>query len=112
MFMTPEELGERFHADLSDETQFELQYNAAPMQKLPVIVGNPRSVEWFRWGLIPAWAKDASIGNKLINARSETILEKPSFRSAFKSRRCIVPSNGFYEWQSVGKSKIPGSVSN
>jgi putative SOS response-associated peptidase YedK len=60
-----------------------------------------------RWGLIPSWADDASIGNRLINARAETAAEKPSFRSAFKHRRCLIPTSGFYEWQKVGTKKQP-----
>jgi putative SOS response-associated peptidase YedK len=60
-----------------------------------------------KWGLIPSWAKDASIGAKLINARSETVAEKPSFREAFKKRRCIIPVDGFYEWQRTGGRKQP-----
>lgn len=59
------------------------------------------------WGLIPSWAKDPSIGNRIINARSETVAEKPSFRAAFKRRRCLIPANGFYEWKKIGKKKQP-----
>jgi putative SOS response-associated peptidase YedK len=60
-----------------------------------------------RWGLIPSWAKDASIGNKLANARAETVAEKPAFRSAFKRRRCLIPASGFYEWKPVAGRKQP-----
>src|SRR5258708_3591699 len=60
-----------------------------------------------RWGLVPGWAKDVKIGYKMINARSETILEKPSFRTAFKKRRCLIPADGFYEWKKEGKGKQP-----
>jgi putative SOS response-associated peptidase YedK len=60
-----------------------------------------------RWGLIPSWAKDPAIGAKTFNARAETVAEKPSFRAAFKSRRCLIPVTGFYEWQTVGKAKTP-----
>jgi putative SOS response-associated peptidase YedK len=66
-----------------------------------------RELVSLRWGLIPAWAKDASIGNRLINARSETILEKPSFRTAFQRRRCLIPASGFYEWQTLPDGKQP-----
>jgi putative SOS response-associated peptidase YedK len=60
-----------------------------------------------RWGLVPHWAKDTNIGYKMINARSETLTEKPSFRKPFASRRCIIPANGFYEWRKIGDKKIP-----
>ena len=65
---------------------------------------------WLRWGLIPHWAKDVSIGAKLINARGETVAEKPAFRGAFKYRRCIVPASGFYEWKPGAKGKQPYAI--
>jgi putative SOS response-associated peptidase YedK len=64
-------------------------------------------LEMYRWGLIPSWAKDPVIGNRMINARAETVREKPSFRTAFERRRCLVPASGFYEWQKAGKGKVP-----
>jgi putative SOS response-associated peptidase YedK len=75
------------------------RYNVAPTQPIAT-VNDPatRAVELMRWGLIPSWAKDASIGSRLINARSETLVEKPSFRNAFAHRRCLVLADGFYEW--------------
>lgn len=81
------------------------RYNGAPTQQLAVITGeNPRQLSYFRWGLIPPWAKDISIGNKMINARAETIAEKASFRKPLLSQRCLVPADGFYEWkQDAGK---------
>jgi len=86
---------------------YKARYNCAPTQKLAVISNdNPGELSLYRWGLIPFWAKDISIGNKLINAKSETILEKPSFRNSFKSRRCLVLSDGFYEWKK-GAVKTP-----
>ncbi len=76
------------------------RYNGAPTQMLAVITGeNPHKLSYHRWGLIPPWAKDISIGNKMINARAETITEKASFRSPLFSKRCLVPADGFYEWQ-------------
>ncbi|NCA85038.1 MAG: SOS response-associated peptidase [Clostridia bacterium] len=89
-------------------------YNAAPTQLLPVISNEtPRQLSLFRWGLVPFWAKDASIGNKLINARAESLDTKPSFRNAFKNRRCLVPADAFYEWKKAagGKTKIPYRIS-
>jgi len=76
------------------------RYNAAPSQDIPVVL-NPetRDVEMLRWGLVPYWAKDPGIGFNLINARTETIQEKPSFKKAFKLRRCLILADGFYEWQ-------------
>lgn len=86
------------------------RYNVAPTQPVAVIANNnPGALEFFQWGLIPSWAKDPKIGNRMINARSETLAEKPSFRSAYKRRRCLVLADGFYEWQRVPdqKAKVP-----
>lgn len=81
------------------------RYNIAPTQPVAVVTNTPeRGVEFFRWGLIPFWAKDPSIGSRMINARSETVAEKPSFKAAFRRRRCLILADGFYEWQ-----KVPGS---
>jgi putative SOS response-associated peptidase YedK len=108
-----------FHADwnvvqqefslASSPVDFAARYNIAPTQHVPVITNeNPHELSLYRWGLIPSWAKDAAIGNKMINARADGIDEKPSYRSAFKRRRCIVPASGFYEWQKgEGKTKTP-----
>lgn len=85
------------------------RYNIAPTQSMPVVVspdGN-RELEIMRWGLIPSWAKDPKTQSPLINARAETIQEKPSFRSSFKSRRCLVPTDGFYEWTKTDSGKVP-----
>ena len=76
------------------------RYNGAPTQMMAVITNEvPNKLSSFRWGLIPPWAKDISIGNKMINARAETITEKPSFRTPLFSKRCLVPADGFFEWQ-------------
>lgn len=76
------------------------RYNIAPSQPVAAIANNGRNaIEMFKWGLIPSWAKDPKIGNRLINARAETLAEKPSFRSAYKRCRCLILSNGFYEWR-------------
>ncbi len=90
--------------------QFRPRYNIAPTQEV-LTVGNPtgegNEPRMMRWGLIPFWAKDPSIGNRMINARAETILEKPAFRNAFSRRRCLVVADGFYEWRKEGKHKVP-----
>lgn len=86
------------------------RYNIAPTQKAPVVlVGHDDKpvMDELRWGLIPSWAKDASVGVRAINARAETIAEKPTFRDAFRKRRCLVPASGFYEWRRDGKTKTP-----
>ena len=85
------------------------RFNVAPTQMMPVVVNEAgeREIMLMRWGLIPSWAKDASIGSRLINARSETAAGKPAFRSAFKQRRCVVPASGFYEWMKTGGAKQP-----
>lgn len=86
------------------------RYNVAPTQLAPVVVagedGSRRAVE-MRWGLVPYWAEDPEIGNRMINARSETVAEKPAFRDSFKRRRCLVAADGFYEWQKVPGGKQP-----
>jgi putative SOS response-associated peptidase YedK len=89
--------------------EMEPRYNIAPTQDILSIrrTDDGREAVLLKWGLIPSWAKDASMGAKLINARSETVMEKPSFREAFKKRRCIIPADGFYEWQRTGGRKQP-----
>lgn len=90
------------------EGEQKINYNVAPRQPIAVIMedGKRKIVEML-WGLVPRWAKDASIANKLINARSETVAEKPSFRDSFKSRRCLIIADGFYEWQTKDGIKKP-----
>jgi putative SOS response-associated peptidase YedK len=85
------------------------RYNIAPTQEVLAVreSSDGREMTLYKWGLVPSWAKDASIGAKLINARSETVTEKPSFREAFKRRRCIIPADGFYEWQRLEGRKQP-----
>lgn len=84
------------------------RYNVAPTQLVPIIVMNGvRKAVMMRWGLVPFWAKDPKIGNRLINARAESITKRPAFRASVKKRRCIVPVTGFYEWREEGKSKVP-----
>jgi putative SOS response-associated peptidase YedK len=94
-------------------TQLQLfgpRYNIAPTQMVPAVRLNARDereLSFLRWGLVPSWAEDLSIGNRMINARAESVAEKPSFRKAFASRRCLIVADGFYEWQAQGKTKQP-----
>lgn len=86
------------------------RFNIAPTQSIAAVPNNGKDkVEYFHWGLIPSWAKDPSIGNRMINARAETLAEKPAFRTALKRRRCLIPADGFYEWRKLadGKTKQP-----
>jgi len=106
-------LGEDVSAEFGVMIDHELEprYNIAPTQPVAAVRLNTqtgaRELTYLRWGLIPSWAKDPKIGSRMINARSETAAEKPSFRAAFKRRRCLIPSNGFYEWQKLSDRKQP-----
>ncbi len=85
--------------DRAAERGLEPRFNIAPTQQAPVIIpGSGNEVVMMRWGLIPSWAKDESIGSRLINARAEGISRRPAFRASVKKRRCLVPATGFYEW--------------
>jgi putative SOS response-associated peptidase YedK len=102
------------HFDVDDTPEeMRSRYNISPTQMVPVVKNNyetnERELVMHKWGLIPFWAKDSKIGFKMINARSETVLEKPAFRNAFKKQRCIVPADGLYEWKRDGKNKTPFS---
>ncbi len=77
------------------------RYNISPTQDIAVIPNTEKQVEFFQWGLIPFWAKEPSIGNRMINARSETLSEKPSFRNAYRQRRCLILADGYYEWKQI-----------
>lgn len=102
-----EELRERFRAE-PPRIDFRPIYNGAPGRDMPVITSEtPAQISLFRWGLVPSWAKDPKIGNRLINARAETIGEKPSFRHAFRKNRCLVLADGFFEWDKKGEVKTP-----
>jgi len=105
-------LAEHFNA--TTDLDFPPSYNIAPSRRIITITADQdeqRHIRQMRWGLIPSWAKDPSIGNKLANARGETVHEKPSFRSAFKYRRCIIPASGFYEWKTEAGKKNPWFMS-
>lgn len=100
-YYTTFDFDERFGITAPSEHAWAPSYNIAPGQHVPVIVEHDGSVvaETMKWGLIPSWAKDSKLGYKLINARSETIFDKPTWRSAVVRRRCLVPATGFYEWK-------------
>lgn len=89
------------------------RYNIAPTQDVAAIreVDGEREFAMLRWGLVPFWAKDSSIGNRMINARAETVAEKPSYRAAFRHRRCVVLADGFYEWRRENNAKTPYYIS-
>ncbi len=101
-------LAEEFGFD-SSSTEFRTSYNVAPTRQVPVVLaeGGKRRLEMLRWGLVPSWADDPGIGARMINARSETAPEKPSFRRAFRDRRCLIPADGFYEWKRENGGKQP-----
>ncbi len=101
---------ERFDIEV-EEGLYTPRYNCAPSQDLAVISNQESGrLSFFRWGLIPFWAKDPAIGNRMINARAEGILEKPSFRNPFRQKRCLVLSDGFFEWKRSGGSQVGGSA--
>ena len=107
LFAPRADLETRFDASFGDD--FEPRYNAAPGQELPVITDDePDTVRRLEWGLVPRWADGATESH--INARSETVREKPAFREAYRSRRCLVPADGFYEWVDTGDGKRPYRV--
>lgn len=96
--------------DVDPPRELTPRFNIAPTQTIPIVragKGSPRECSMVRWGLIPSWAKDQKIGARMINARGETVAEKPSFRSAAKSRRCLIPADGFYEWVKKAGGKQP-----
>ncbi|MDD9992253.1 MAG: SOS response-associated peptidase [Rhodospirillales bacterium] len=106
--MTWRELHERMGL-LGTPLNLRPRYNVAPSQDVAIVRANDdgRSLCMLRWGLVPSWAREPNIGYKLINARSETAAEKPSFRSAYRHRRCLIPADGFYEWWREGKTRKP-----
>jgi len=97
--------------DLREWSPVPARYNVAPSQAVPVVVLNretaAREVRRMRWGLVPFWAKDPTIGDRMINARAETVTTKPAFRRSFRERRCLIAADGFYEWQRQGRRKQP-----
>jgi putative SOS response-associated peptidase YedK len=108
LFAMPEDLARHFGVSIED-VALPPRYNVAPTQAVPVVRAHDgrRQLVPAHWGLIPAWAKEAAMGSRIINARAETVSEKPAFRVAFRSRRCLIPASGFYEWQARGRGKVP-----
>ena len=110
MFVPLADIVDQFGLDDAGEVQLAPHYNIAPTQPVAVIRADSdgvRFLDLLRWGLIPHWAKDLSIGNRLINARSETVAEKPAFKQSFAKRRCLILASGFYEWGETEAGKYP-----
>jgi putative SOS response-associated peptidase YedK len=107
LIATAEELVEKFR--IAEAQNIEARYNIAPTQQVAAVreQEGARKLDSLRWGLVPFWAKDSKIGARMINARAETVNEKPAFRAPFKKGRCIVPASGFYEWARRGGEKRP-----
>jgi hypothetical protein len=105
---------EEYFDTASGEEDWSPRYNVAPTQPVPVVRQHPqepvRELSLMRWGLIPSWSKDSSVAASMINARSETAATKPAFRDALKSRRCLIPADGFYEWRRTGKTEVSRSM--
>jgi putative SOS response-associated peptidase YedK len=104
-----ETVAQQFELSLPEGMNLAPRYNIAPTQPVAAVrlSRGQRELTHFHWGLIPSWSQDAKMGSRLINARSETVTDKPSFRTAFKRRRCLIPASGFYEWQKLNGSKQP-----
>jgi putative SOS response-associated peptidase YedK len=109
-----EEIARQYHIPIPPQLDLPISYNIAPTQNVLAIRLNPKTDEWsmstLRWGLIPSWAKDEKIGYKTINARVETVDTSPSYREAYKKRRCLIPADGFYEWKRTDSIKQPYSI--
>ena len=106
----------RAYFDFVEQPNLAPRANIAPRQDVAAVrleedeAGDIRHFCWLRWGLIPAWAKDATIGDRMINARAESVADKPAFRAAFRSRRCLIAADGFYEWRSEDGRKQPHRI--
>lgn len=103
----PEQIPERFHT-VNGLPEVRPSWNVTPGQTVPIVTNQGRyQVELMKWGFVPSRSDDPRIGYRMINARAETVAEKPAYRSAFKSRRCLIPASGYYEWQEVNRTKTP-----
>jgi putative SOS response-associated peptidase YedK len=110
LITTVRALEEHFSAK-SEMQEFTSRFNVAPSQSMPIVTNqDPGHLISARWGLVPSWAKDVKIGNRLINARSETVNEKPAFRASFRHKRCLVPATHFFEWKKTNGAKKPFAV--
>jgi putative SOS response-associated peptidase YedK len=108
VILDPEKIMRKYNLEKKPAFTFTARYNIAPSQDVPIVLRDTATrLELMKWGLIPFWAKDPEIGIRLINARAETLAEKPSFRTSLKSKRCLIPSSGFYEWKEVSGRKMP-----
>jgi putative SOS response-associated peptidase YedK len=108
-FSTIDEIQKHFGVDRLLAEQVQPSYNVAPTQQIAVVLQDDaqRVLEMMHWGLVPFWAKDPSIGSRMINARSETVAEKPSFKAAFRKRRCLIVNDGFFEWTGPKGNRQP-----
>lgn len=110
LFASFEKILEEFDIQQAiEEIFYETSYNIAPSQQILTIIndGQKNRMGFLKWGLVPAWARDEKMASKMINARSETVDEKPSFRKSFYQRRCLIPMDSFFEWKKEGNSKTP-----
>jgi putative SOS response-associated peptidase YedK len=106
LIVSADQLRERFGVSLNEPLKS--RYNIAPTQNIPIITNlKPREITLARWGMIPHWAKDEKSSYSMINAKAETIEEKPTYKGPFKSKRCLIPADGFYEWKKTGTKKVP-----
>ena len=109
LFAPPEEVAQIF--GLNQIPRLEPRYNIAPSEEIPAVRSgrrpDTRELVRLRWGLVPSWADDPDVGFRTINARAETVRQKPSFKESFRTRRCLIPASGFYEWKAVGRQKQP-----
>jgi putative SOS response-associated peptidase YedK len=103
------QIADEFQPDELDADLSRARYNVAPSQKVPALVyrDQQRVLTDLHWGLVPFWADDPAIGNRMINARADSVADKPAYRKSFRQQRCLIPADGFFEWQKKGKQKIP-----
>ena len=109
LFADFREIEERFGEATFEEDEYEESYNIAPSQMVLSVIndGVKNRLGYLKWGLVPSWAKDSKVGFKMINARAETVHEKPNFRAAFKKKRCLIVADSFYEWKRTENRKVP-----